>query len=418
MESKNLNLLTLCSGIGSPEVAAMRVHESVNVVAACEIDKFARQTYTANFDIDPKHYHEDVTKMDGTQYHGNVDRLVGGFPCQAFSVAGKRLGLEDTRGTIFFDFVRLLKEIEPKVFVFENVKGLVGHDKEKDEFKTVTFDTLFGKSEKQVLVKKAKKYWSTKHPKREIGKTLHIMEKVLDDAGYFWTWDVLNTKDFGVPQNRERIFMVGFKDEEDFKNFSFPTPFALEKRLKDVLEEDVGERYYLSEQMTKKLKLNSTLTSGDIKTIGHSGTGGQKGDIVLPMGISSCLTSSDYKQPKQIMVAGMLDIKGTEQIRRVHEVGGVAPSLTTMQGGHQEPKIIQGGFPKLFRVRKLTPLECFRLQDFPDSFKKVVSNSQLYKQAGNSMSVNVMEAIERAICDALAFKREDVVLSGLFEGVA
>ena len=472
--TNKLNLLTLCSGIGSPEIGAMRVYDSVNIVAACEIDKFARQTYKANFKINPKHYHRDVTKMDATPYKGLVDGLVGGFPCQAFSVAGKQLGFEDTRGTIFFDCVRILKEVQPKFFIFENVKGLVGHDKEKDSVEEVCTLDLFGGKSTQKIITKGRKYWSSRHPKKEIGRTLHTMERVLSETGYFWSWAILNTKDFGVPQNRERIFMVGFKNEEDFNNFSFPRPFPLVRRLKDILEDDVDERYYLKEKNLRGLTLHNPKKS-DIKTVGHSGTGQQRGDIVMTDGVSSCLTACDYKQPKQIMIACILDKNNSgislEQNRRVLSEDGISSTLTTMQESrvsgeetkqHLEinfsgasncltllqksrgillqksrgfnkggVKAIDGVCPTLgcsswqennhlvdgFRIRKLTPLECFRLQDFPDSFIKVVSNSQLYKQAGNSMSVNVMEEIFRQVKSAMCGEEtRENEFGGLFGG--
>jgi len=389
-----LKLLSLCSGIGSPELAAARVWDDVRIVAACEIDKFSRQTYEANFDIDPQHYHDDVTAMDAMPYCHNTDALIGGFPCQAFSVAGLRLGFEDTRGTIFYDFVRILNETQPKFFVFENVKGLVGHGKEKDVEHEVCFLDLFGEEQKVKTTTKGRNYFSKKHNEKEIGRTLSVMEDVLDGTGYFWTWEVLNTKDFGVPQNRERIFMVGFKLEEDFNNFSFPDAFPLEKRLEDILEDDVDEKYFLNERQIENIEKSNFI---------------QNRRIIQGNQVVDTLCTRDFKDPKCVVV-GMLDIKGTDQIRRVYDIGGVSPALTTMQGGNQEPKIFLNP-----RVRKLTPLECFRLQDFPNSFKKVVSNSQLYKQAGNSITVAVMEQIMNKIKIAISGQVvSEAEMGGLF----
>jgi len=426
VEVRNLNLLTLCSGIGSPELGAERVYDAVNIVAACEIDPFARKTYEANFDIDPNHYHHDVTTMDATHYNGNAHGLVGGFPCQAFSFAGKRLGFEDTRGTIFYDFVRILKEVEPEFFIFENVKGLVGHDKEKDTEEVTCSVDLLGEERRVVTKIKGRKYFSVKHENREIGRTLHTMEQVLDDAGYYWTWEVLNTKDFGVPQNRERIFMVGFKNEKDFKNFSFPKAFPLERRLKDVLEEVVDDGYYLSEEQIENISMSSYI---------------QNRRRIQKDEVCDTLCARDFKDPKCVVIAN-LNNKGHDYINRVYSVEALSPTLPIMQGGGQEPKILQKGrgfnkggikaydgvVPALtscswqennhlmqgLSVRKLTPLECLRLQDFPDSFKKVVSNSQLYKQAGNSMSVNVMELLFKQVKKAMSGEVEEVKLGGLF----
>jgi DNA (cytosine-5)-methyltransferase 1 len=187
----------------------------------------------------------------------------------------------------------------------------------------------------------------------------------LRDIGYYCHYEVVNTKDYGVPQNRERVFLVGFLDHEAYHRFSFAPKQKLDKRLKDVLEDEANEKYYLKDSVIAQFNENTEKA------------GGRVGDYF-------------------INVIGLLDCKGTDQIRRVYGVYGIAATLTTMQGGNQEPKILEK------RIRKLTPLECWRLQDFPDEAHHKakasgVSNSMLYKQAGNSMSVNVLEMIFRQI---------------------
>jgi len=366
---------TLFSGIGAPEQGAKRVYgNSLELVFACEYDKFARQSFNANYEIHPDHFHNDVREMDGRQYQGKVDVLVGGSPCQAFSIAGLRNGTDDERGQLIYQYIRIVDEVKAPIIVYENVKGMLSI---------------------------------------EGGKTIREFVQALRDIGYFCHYEVVNTKDHGVPQNRERIFLVGFLNHEMYHRFQFAPKQKLEKRLKDVLESEVDEKYYLSHKMIDYLvQPNRSIKPYD---------GTQKE--------APCLQAVYYKTPTDGFyinegVIGLLDCKGTDQIRRVYGTDGVAATLTTMQGGNQEPKIMdnQGRLrkqenPKLLdfcptlraqshgnepsvvtnRIRKLTPRECLRLQDFPDSFIQVVSDSQQYKQAGNSMSVNVLEMIFRQI---------------------
>jgi DNA (cytosine-5)-methyltransferase 1 len=342
-----MRLATIFSGIGAPEQAMHRINPNFKTVFACEWDKFARQSYQAIYDIDEAHFHKDVHDLNGTQYLGKVDILIGGSPCQAFSIAGLRNGTNDERGQLIYQYIRIVDEVKAPVIVYENVKGMLSIDG---------------------------------------GRTIKEFVQALRDIGYYCHYEVVNTKDYGVPQNRERIFLVGFLDYEAYHRFSFAPKQKLEKRLKDVLEDDVDEKYYLKD---------STITS--VHKIMNKGNG-----YARILSDCSCeaktLTVRMYASYNAdfIDVIGLLDCKGTDQIRRVYGVNGIAATLTTMQGGNQEPKILEK------RIRKLTPLECWRLQDFPDEAHNKakasgVSDSQLYKQAGNSMSVNVLEMIFRQI---------------------
>lgn len=389
---------TLFSGIGAPEQGARRVYgDDLDLVFACEYDKFARQSFNANYEIHPDHFHNDVREMYGTQYQGKVDVLVGGSPCQAFSIAGLRNGTDDERGQLIYQYIRIVDEVKSPIVIYENVKGMLSI---------------------------------------EGGKTIREFVQALRDIGYYCHYEVVNTKDYGVPQNRERIFLVGFLDHEMYHRFQFAPKQKLEKRLKDVLEREVDEKYYLSHKMI------DYLAQPNMSIKPYDGT--QKE--------APCLQAVYYKTPTDGFyinegVIGLLDCKGTDQIRRVYGTDGVAATLTTMQGGNQEPKILETGphdlSPKIGamrgrnpqnpksrsvgleteqmleinengtsncltsvqkdnyvvtnRIRKLTPRECLRLQDFPDSFMQVCSDSQQYKQAGNSMSVNVLEMIFRQI---------------------
>ena len=483
-----LKIATLFSGIGAPEQAAKRVWPEHEVVFACEIDKFARQSYRAIYCIDEERFHEDVTQLDGMQYRGEVDLLVWGFPCQDYSMAGKRAGLNGQRGTLFYDGARITKEVRPRWFLAENVKGLLSSHGGED------FEV--------------------------------IMDILRNDVGYYCTWVVLNTKDYGVPQNRERVFIVGFRDHDEYMRFQFPTPIPLEKRLKDILESNVEEKYYLSEKAVSGFmfhkqrheergngfKFEPTDGSGIASSV-TTRTGSRPTDnfiaeqkiidstndfgegkkrqydkfspclrsersgllVVEPKIIDDQGRKEKQKNPKlldccptlraeshgnepkvvepKINVVGMLNIKAADICKRVYGADGIAPTFQTCQGGHREPKIkvrsatktryetamvgdsINFSVPNSktrrgrvgkqvaqtldtacnqgvveprikeeqnFRIRKLSPLESWRLQDFPDeAFRKAknagVSDSQLYKQAGNSMSVNVIEAIFQQI---------------------
>ena len=221
---------TFFSGIGSPEQALLNLGIKHEIEFACDIDKFARETYLKNFDC--KNMYNDITALDMKDL-SYVDLLVFGFPCQAFSMAGKRGGFEDTRGTLFYDALRYLKEHKPRYFIAENVKGLLSHDSGK------TFQTIIDC----------------------LASTINTQMTLMpfDNLGYHIHYKVLNTKDFGIPQNRERIFIVGIRDDAD-NNFRFPKEIPLEIKLKDLLENNVSDKYYLSEKM---IKIIITPSNGD-----------------------------------------------------------------------------------------------------------------------------------------------------------
>jgi len=380
-----MKIATLFSGIGAPEQGAKRVYgDNLEMVFACEYDKFARQSFEANYEIDPLHFHKDVHDMDGTQYQGKVDILIGGSPCQAFSIAGLRNGTDDERGQLIYQYIRIVDEVKAPVIVYENVKGMLSIDG---------------------------------------GRTIKEFVQALRDIGYYCHYEVVNTKDYGVPQNRERIFLVGFLDHEAYHRFSFAPKQKLGKRLKDVLEDDVDEKYYLSD------KYCDWLDKRERKVAKYDGT----------QDYAPCVIAGYHKQPTD---GFYLQVKsatkcGYELAESGDSINLSVPNSTTRRGrvGKQvaqtldtqcnqavvEPKILQLGrgfnnggehevcptitinsfeqnnFVSQKRIRKLTPRECLRLQDFPDTFKQVVSDSQMYKQAGNSMSVNVLEMIFRQI---------------------
>ncbi|WP_407430575.1 DNA (cytosine-5-)-methyltransferase [Arcticibacter sp.] len=437
-----LKFATFCSGIGSPEQALKELCVPHENVFACEKDKHASRSYLANFS--PNQMLQDMTEYDYEDESLYADMVVAGIPCQAFSLAGKRLGELDKRGLLFYDFHRYVKNRQPKAFIIENVKGLLSDNGGK------TFQNWI-----QLL-----------------GQSMNLQNFLFtheDSLMYNLHFEVLNSKDFGVPQNRERVFLIGVRN--DLPNtFRFPPGFRLTKRLKDILEPEVDEKYYLSDRMlagfnthteTQKAKGNGfkfePITNTDteiascvtarvfkmgvddnyIKEVGKLNSS-QDGRVFDVSGISQCLSSGNNNSPKVLVskevrteeakaerrATGTNSFRGKEirfapsevmnclqtsltndhlivacnlpgnnEMRsRVYDSAGISPTVTAKQGGGHEQKTIDQQ-----RIRRLTPLECFRLQGFPDDHfyrcKEVNSDSQLYKQAGNSMTVNVMKEL-------------------------
>ena len=402
-----MKFLDLFAGIGGFRLGLEQAgHECVGF---CEIDKFARQSYKAIHNTEGEGEYHDITTVSNEEWRtlrGTVELICGGFPCQAFSIAGKRKGfLDETRGTLFFEIARAAEQIKPRTLFLENVRGLLSHDK---------------------------------------GRTFRTIISTLDELGYDAEWQILNSKNFGVPQNRERVFIIGH------------------------LRGECGREVFPVRES------NSEINDGlKIKIVGNTNNSGngQKSAVYSTDGIMSCLRATDYKQPKQIVVLNKENGMPRET-NRVYSSEGLSPTLNTMQGGGREPKVAipvltpdraekrqngrrfkENGEPMFtltaqdrhgvavkeatkqiiidntqgydgiriykeiaptlrssrsglktidnLRIRKLTPRECWRLQGFPDwAFDKaqeVNSNSQLYKQAGNSVTVPVIYEIARRI---------------------
>lgn len=439
--------------------------ETVNY---CEIDPYAAKAYSQIHDIPEGKNLHDVREVNPLLLD-NINLVTFGFPCQDISVAGKQRGFEHegerTRSGLFFEALRIIEFLQPEYAICENVKALTSKKFEK-EFNTVL--------------------------------------NSLAEVGYNNYWSVLNAKDYGIPQNRERVFIISIRKDIDTGAFTFPEKQPLQLRVKDMLEPEVDEKFYINSDRAKKLIEKITATpeivgggiENRIKTIGHLGTGGQKGWVFNVNGISRCLAATDYKDPTKIietrtmieitepvicrsvgrdpdnpsnrkkgcnteqtlelkkdgmsntlttvhkdnliiepkiknigsinghqsgnvlhensdlspclLVAGhveplkimqvgnIVDNKnfGNPQRGRIYSPEGLAPALNTVPGGGLEPKFIENKVE--YRIRKLTPRECFRLMGFTDSdFDKIhgISNTQLYKMAGNSIVVNVLEAI-------------------------
>jgi DNA (cytosine-5)-methyltransferase 1 len=281
-------------------------------VGFSEIDRYAVQIYQRHF---PYHRnYGDITKINETELP-DFDLLVGGFPCQAFSIAGKRGGFSDTRGTLFFDLARILKAKRPRLFLFENVKGLLSHDE---------------------------------------GRTFLTIVSALDELGYDLQWEVLNSKNFGVPQNRERIFITGH-----LRGTPRPQVFPL--------GEDGGEHNALvGKQAQATGTINSSMSKGGNRQDSKAGV------LIGELHAQNPSVHQDY---------------------RVYETDGIAPTLNSNRGGGsaKHPYIAQS------QIRRLTPMECERLQGYPDGWTEGVSDTQRYKTLGNAVTVNVVEAICRSM---------------------
>ena len=353
-----LTIGTDFSGIGAPEQALKKLGIEYKSVFACDYDKYAKQSFLANYNTE--NWYDDITKRDHskTPY---CDLYVAGFPCQAFSMAGKRKGFNDTSGTLFFDLLKYLDSKKPKYFILENVKGLISHNKGQ------TFAVILDCLAKTV-------------------NTQYSFTMYDEGLGYYIYYKVLNTKDFGLPQNRERVFIVGFRD--DNHNFKWPKPFKLEKKLVDMLEEGVDDKFYLSNRAVSKLQIDNSKVSNEKIRVhslfprsSKSGKGGT-GPLNKEDGTTFCVDTGNSQA-----IEWVADYRKDEGLRI--RKNRMSPCLTTSS----TPIIKQRN------VRKLTPLECLRLQGFPDSFERVVSDSQLYKQAGNSMTVDVMAAIIKQVLE-------------------
>ena len=338
-----MKFLDLFAGIGGFRLGMESAgHECIGF---CEIDKFARASYKAIHNTEGEIELHDITAVTDEEVRaiGHVDIICGGFPCQAFSIAGARRGFEDTRGTLFFEIARFASILKPKYLFLENVKGLLNHDRGN------TFKTILG---------------------------------ALDELGYDVEWQVLNSKNFGVPQNRERVFIIGHLRGERTRNVF---PIVKENAKSDNQQPKIeivgntknpnGTRKGTGSVVYNSTGLVGTLLDGSIEPKIRVKEATKQGYAEATIGDSVNLSHPNSKT------------------RRGRVGKQIANTLLTGES--------QGVVEPDFRIRKLTPRECWRLQGFPDwAFDKaqeVNSNSQLYKQAGNSVTVNVIEAIAKRL---------------------
>lgn len=322
----NFTFIDLFAGVGGFRIAMQNL--GGHCVFSSEIDKFAQKSYALNFGETP---FGDITKVETSEIPHH-DILCGGFPCQSFSIAGKRKGFRDeTRGTLFFDVARIIEAKQPKAIFLENVKGLTNHNK---------------------------------------GKTLQtILHTLREDLGYFVpSPQIINAKNFGVPQNRERIFIVGFKNKAEMDRFNYPKPYDSKRCFSDIREKnEVSVKYYLSNQYKKTLIEHKER---------HKKKGNGFGFEIIP----------DNGCANAIVVGGM----GKERNIVIDKRLTNFTPVTKIKGGVN----LQGW-------RRMTPREWARLQGFPDSFKIGVSDAQAYKQFGNSVAVPAIQATAQNIVTAL-----------------
>ncbi|MBQ7960108.1 MAG: DNA (cytosine-5-)-methyltransferase [Clostridia bacterium] len=359
--SNKLKVATVFSGIGAPEFALKRLGIEHEIVFACdngEIDftiseeeiaktlknistyeerqafiaskipakkkNFVKESFCANYEIAPEDFHFNVRFLEGEHYKNKVDLFVGGSPCQSFTLLGYQKGLEEARGTLFYEFARLVNEIQPKAFIYENVQGLIKHDQ---------------------------------------GRTWEVVQRVFASLGYTLYSRVLDAVNFGIPQKRRRIFVVGFKNGGD--NFSFPQEKELKLTLQDLLLENTPDGNFTSNE--------------DGFNIIH-----EKGEV-----------PERYFLSEKILPGIMCEGTGGFSMKPEIDLQIARPLMSTMHKMHragEDNYVTTNG-----RIRRLAPRECLRLMGFTDDFKMVVSDTQMYRQAGNSVVVDVLMGLIKEV---------------------
>lgn len=318
-ESNGLKTVSLFSGIGGMDLGF--IYNGFEIVWANDMDKYAVQTYKANID-------DNIIEGDLNDYLDDIpshDVLLAGFPCQPFSMMGKQKGFDDKRGTLFFTIEQILRKHKTKIIVLENVKNLLTHDK---------------------------------------GRTFKKMKKILEeDLGYHIEYSILDTKDYGIPQTRRRVFVVGFlKEVFDEVNFKFPKAMDLKISTFDLLDENVDEKYFLSEKI--------------LPTILADGSGGYKSKSEINLSIARPLTATMHK---------------------MHRAN---------QDNYYEDKKSRSLFndsdkKRISNIRRLTPNECRKLQGFPNDWKFIVSDTQSYRQFGNAVTVDVAYYLAKEVLNSI-----------------
>lgn len=392
-----LKILSLFSGIGAFEKALENIDEPFELVNYCEIDKYASKAFSLIHAVKEGLNLGDITAVDTHDLPNDIDVITYGFPCQDISTAGKQKGFTDengdiTRSGLFYEALRIIEDTLPKFAIAENVKALTGK-KFATEFKIV-LDSL-------------------------------------NNAGYTNYWAVLNAKDYGIPQNRERVFIISIRNDINH-GFNFPKPYELKLRLKNFLETNVDEKYYLSEKIQigncKPTKTRQNPNQGRIydscgicPTINCCGGGNREPYVVVNEPNTALIQpiDRDYKK-KSLKRETQIEVKndGVSHSLRTHgetyvvtttrgqDVAGTIRATIYKQGSRNLVKnVMDGGgyegvieYGERLRIRKLTPKECFRLMGFDDKdvdilIENKISNTQLYKMAGNSIVVDVLEEI-------------------------
>lgn len=394
------------SGVGAFNQALKRLGIEYKELFACDMDKYARSTFIHNYG-EPEYYPTNVYERDIPAE--SLDIYMTSPPCQAFSLAGKRLGKNDKRGILFFNSLEFIKVNKPRYFIFENVKGLLSDDNGNTFAEWVAL--LGGKSVN--------------------GSPLIFSFE--DSVPYHLYWSVLNAKDYGVPQNRERVFLIGIRDDKD-NNFRFPKEERLTKSLKDILQDNVDEKYFLSEKLmtwikghrekrdsSNKYPLDENDISGCM-TARYGKNGAEDPYIKIgtwrthddgrgfreiedgncptipararedgsgqPVIIHNCITEAIGRQGSSNEYIDSCKKVNQALEQKYNDKHEECPTLKKHHAENGDRKLWDG-----YKIRRLTPRECFRLMDFPDTFTWTCSDSQAYKQAGNSIVVSVLAKI-------------------------
>lgn len=366
--NRTIRLGSLFSGIGAIEHALKRLGLKTEIMFASDIEPNCKKSYMANYDLEENRWCSDIHNLKAKQFRYKIDLLVGGAPCQAFSLVGKRRGFDDTRGTLFREFARIVHECKPKVFIFENVRGLLNHDH---------------------------------------GNTWEVIRQTFEnDLKYHLYVQVLNSKDFGIPQNRERLFCIGFRKKTEF---FFPTQIPLEFKMYDFLEDTFDSCYFLNNKGVKFVTSHKnrekryTQINGEIALCQKRNQQfNWHGDFVyhpLEQGSEEYdefifdVNDVEEKYYLSDKVRNYVLCPGTKNFKTSIEtdLDIARPLLQSMHKMHRAG--IDNYVTHKGRIRKLTPRECLRLMGFKDWFKIVVPDTAMYQQAGNSIVVDVLIAI-------------------------
>lgn len=357
---RKVRLATTFSGIGAIEYAFKRLGLNHEILFAGDINENCKKSYFANYKITDNQWHGDIHNFNAEPFRDKVDLLVGGAPCQAFSTVGNKLGFEDTRGTLFREFARIVKECNPRVFIFENVQGLYRHDN---------------------------------------GKTWNVISNTFREyCGYNIFFRRLNSKNYGIPQHRERLYCIGFRDSVDFL---FPAPIQCPYIMYDFLEDYRGGKYYLPEYDSKVLTANKRrrngLATGKLKP--------QFNEFVFKCSDVEDKHYLSQKVADYVLAGGSKGFKTSTET----DLDIARPLLQSMHKMHRagvDNYVTYNKDKGVNGIRRLTPTECLRLMGFRDDFQKAVSNTALYMEAGNSIVVDVLIAILKQM-DITKFGKDD-----------
>lgn len=345
--TRTIRIGTTFSGIGAIEYAFKRLGLRTDIKFAGDIEPNCKKAYFANYDISEDRWHSDIHDFDAKPYRNQVDLLVGGAPCQAFSIVGNKRGFEDTRGTLFREFARVVKECQPKVFIFENVQGLFQHEG------GITWNVIYN--------------------------------TFVDFCKYDVHFQLLNARDYGIPQTRERLYCVGFRRKTSFK---YPAPIALEYKMYDFLEDYVASPFY-DEKYGKKV---ITPDKSRIRRLASGQWKPRFDELVFDINTIEDKYYLSESVAKYVLAGGTKNFKTSTKT----DLAVARPLLQSMHKMHRagvDNYVTYNKEKGVNGIRKLTPRECMRLMGFRDDYCIVVPNTPAYMEAGNSIVVDVLIAL-------------------------